>query len=664
MLSAINNTNYHQYNRNLPKFQLSSIIVVSICLHIGNSYFDNNWFSSINYFGSHDRCIIIGKIFWTISILSSIFIVIGTLYFLGYFRFDTPASSDSPGNRLWLYECKHYQDSYLCFPPYCAPGGLRSRLFPSTDCNRTEIEISEVLQNISSPAEGSETENNNTLYQTTKSTNNPLDLILQYPSILLPYFVKQALEERQHNWDTLGGSKCSSERNLFAFAREKNSSSALSHNQEGGSATYPEDHLIEEQKSQGEEGIFSNNRFERFEIAANRVSSFDGQAVSSYYHSQLAGSYFPTTDPQYTVSTKNQDLQTQEQKIKPHSHHFQPNMTAQQQNDESASPATAKVQVVEENAAGKPIPQAVLVYHESAHSIVFRDHLRRQQGAIRRTSSIMETSTHGGTTSPADLLRKQYTQPVSDVTPAPSRATSTILEVTEESDLGYESGGSRGSVHSSRSGGDSSSITSGGSGSRGAYKRVKSGLKKPIQKKPPVTTTSPNLQPVVIANFQPVIEPLESLDLNSSNLFEPLLDADPLAGTLEMTDAEAEVVELLKNEQAAVKTIRNADWTSFLQKFKPSEEGGGGQREYHPAQIKQNNANAKASGVEYPFNSFVTSTSLLPSCAKKMRKFCLIWAYIYHIVNKLSPTFLNVVLKQVVLVLPMNMPSGSCLHCQ
>ena len=48
-------------------------------------------------------------------------------------------------------------------------------------------------------------------------------------------------------------------------------------------------------------------------------------------------------------------------------------------------------------AAGKPIPQAVLVYHESAHSIVFRDHLRRQQGAIRRTSSIMENnSTHNG----------------------------------------------------------------------------------------------------------------------------------------------------------------------------------------------------------------------------------------------------------------------------
>ena len=606
------------------RFHLSSILVVAFSIHIGNNSLDN-WFSSINYCGSHDRyIIIIGKIFWTISILSSIFIVIGTLYFLGYFRFDTPASSDSAGQKLWLYECQHHQDSYLCFPPYCAPGGLRSRLFPSADCSRTEIEISEVLQNKSSPSkEGSETENSNKLYQTTNSTNNPLDLILQYPSIPLPYFVKQVLEERQYDWNTLGGSKCSSERNLFALDREAKSSSAVS--QEGGSTNCQEDHLTEEQKSKGEEGIFSSNRFKRFGIAARTVSSFLGQAVSSYYHSQLAGSY-QTTDPQDTLSSTNQDLQQEEQKIKPHSEEYlQPNMTAQQENNESFPPATDKVHVAEENAAGKPIPQAVLVYHESAHSIVFRDHLRRQQGAIRRTSSIMETSTHGGTTSPADVLRKQYTQPVSDVTPAPSRATSTILEVTEESDLGYESGGSRGSVHSSRSGGESSSVTSGGSGSRAAYRRVKSGLTKPIkQKKPPATTSPPNMQPVVIANFQPVIEPLESLDLNSSNLFEPLLDADPLKGTLEMTDAEAEVVELLKNEQAAVKTIRNADWTSFLQKLKPSEEGGGGQRECHPAEQKQNNnANAKTSGVEYPFNSFVTSTSLLPSCAKKMRKLCL-----------------------------------------
>ncbi|KAL7540184.1 hypothetical protein ACHAXR_010591 [Thalassiosira sp. AJA248-18] len=296
-------------------------------------------------------------------------------------------------------------------------------------------------------------------------------------------------------------------------------------------------------------------------------------------------------------------------------------MTARQ-NTEPMPPASEKKHAKSDNPAGKPIPQAVLVYHESAHSIVFRDHLRRQQSAIRRTSSQMENSSHRGASpspGPDQRLRKQSTQPVTGGTPAPPRAPSTILEVSEvsESDLGYESGGSRGS---SRSESESSSVTSGGSRT---YRRVKSGLTKPLKQKTSSSSPATQPTPVVIANFQPVIEPLEALDLNSSNVFEPLLDADPLKAdhTLEMTDAESEVVELLKNEQAVVKTIRNADWTAFLQKFKPSEEGGAGTHEHHPGHRKEREPNTKESELGYPFNSFVTSTSILPSCAKKMRCF-------------------------------------------
>ena len=290
-------------------------------------------------------------------------------------------------------------------------------------------------------------------------------------------------------------------------------------------------------------------------------------------------------------------------------------------------------------AAGKPIPQAVLVYHESAHSIVFRDHLRRQQGAIRRTSSLMENSTHGGTESSnsGTTLRRQYSQPIESISSssahnnnnhaAPLRtATSTILEGTEESDLGYESGGSRGSRGSRGSSASRSSATSGGSGSK-ILRRAKSGLttrkeKMAQTKATPSASSLSNMQPVIIANFCPVIEPLESLDLNSSNVFEPLLHADPFNGTLEMTPAEKDVVELLKNEQAAMKTVRNAEWTAFLEKFKPSGEDGKGVHEHHPAYYRmQNKGETKTSDIEFLFNSFVTSTSLLPSGAKKMRCF-------------------------------------------
>lgn len=141
------------------------------------------------------------------------------------------------------------------------------------------------------------------------------------------------------------------------------------------------------------------------------------------------------------------------------------------------------------------------------------------------------------------------------------------------------------------------------------------------------------LQPVVVANFQPVIQPLEPLSLNYSNVFEPLLNADP--ATLEMTEAEDEVVELLRKEQAVVKTIRNQDWTDFLQKFKPVEDGGGGTHEHHPAHRTRHEGRVHETTPldnEFPYNSFVTSTSLLPSCGKKMRKCYLLFMIVVTVI--------------------------------
>jgi len=308
-------------------------------------------------------------------------------------------------------------------------------------------------------------------------------------------------------------------------------------------------------------------------------------------------------------------------------------------------------------AAGKPIPQAVLVYHESAHSIVFRDHLRRQQGAIRRTSSIMENnSTHNGH---HQILHKRSDSSGGNAPSSTTRTTSTILEGTEEStsDGGYESGGSRGSTRSVRSGNSSTSDGSNSSSAstssnRKQYRRVKSGLTKFKSNKSTNLVTqqsSPDLQQpmAVIANFQPVIEPLESLQLHSSNLFEPLLLSDPQSNDeLQLTQAELEVVDMLNNEKAVVKTIRNADWTAFLQKFKPTD--GNSRHEHHPAHQKIMNAdnNMKSTthdndNVEYPFNSFVTSTSILPCGAKKMRCFGSTNEYAVGVVFALPTAFPN-----------------------
>jgi len=600
------------------------------------------------------------------------------LFFLGYFRFETPAatrsnstvaagepspSTDSSasapagatGPHLWLYECKHDQDRYLCFPPYCAPGGLRSRLFPSVK-NTCEIEIaatgSEVeeeeeeeeeflplhdpfnipfpkpctfptrnkkhCKETSSVSKEQSGEDNSKLYRTTNSTNNPLDLILG--SNYLPYFVKQALEDRQHDWNTLGGSKCSCTRNLLAVEKElelagnkENSfSQPKGESCEGDHSDFPLGHIHSDEEG---DGPLSNYRFQGLKLAAQRLVS---QAVHSL--SLETNQTEDLNDPEVS-RLDNQKKHKQQKKIDLQQDQFrktrqqlppQDAMTAQQ-NTEPVPTASAQFN---DDPAGKIIPQAVLVYHESAHSIVFRDHLRRQQSAIRRTSFHMENSNHPSPDQ--QQLRKQNTQPVTDSSAPPSRAPSTILEVSE-SDMGYESGGSRGSSHSGRSDSESSSVTSGGSGSR-RNRKSRNGLPKLPKKK---SNASPNMQPVVIANFQPVVEPLESLDLNASNEFEPLFDADPYEENhaLEMSNAELEVVELLKNEQAVVKTIRNADWTAFLQKFKPSEDGVSGTHEHHPAQRQHKESNEKKKSGDYPYNSFVTSTSILPSCGKKMRCF-------------------------------------------
>jgi len=691
-------------------------VAVAIGSNIGST-FVKSLLHNLLFIDCDQRQRILHHLLQVVSIFSLstlLFSGIGTLYFLGYFRFEVPVGSDSAATagatttesgqstsstpvcpHLWLYECQHNQNYYLSFPPYCAPGGLRSRLFPSIESTPREIEVevtdssSEAKEDEDDPfalhdplfvpfpktqtfsrrkknpskasslsKEGPDKVPSNRLCRTTNSTNNPLDLILQSPYLPLPYFVKQALEGRQHDWDTLGGSKCSHKRHLLAIEKELefgSPKSILFSQSEGEDSISEGSHSTSRskhnQKGEGEGGTPPGDQFWGFGTAAQRFAS---QAVNAYYS---LGSELETelnqTEPQEPARSGDQDKPKQTKKdlrkprpILPQSNNI---MTALQNTSPASSAASAKVHVENDNPAGKPIPQAVLVYHESAHSIVFRDHLRRQQSAIRRTASAMENSNHP-VPSDRQLRRHDSPVPVSDVTPAPSRAPSTIMEATteydaSESDVGYESGGSRGSTHSVRSGysarslGENGSVASGGSDGRGRDRRTRGGLPKPLKKK---SSSISSVQPVVIANFQPVIEPLESLDLTSSNVFEALLDSDPLKEdvTLEMSDAEMEAVELLKKEKAVVKTIRNADWTSFLQKFKPREGGGSGTHDRHPAHRQQAESNGKTGG-DCPFNSFVTSTSILPSYGKKMRCFGSTKEYAIGVIFAMPQAFPN-----------------------
>jgi len=197
------------------------------------------------------------------------------------------------------------------------------------------------------------------------------------------------------------------------------------------------------------------------------------------------------------------------------------------------------------------LPPAVLVYHESARSIVFRDHLRRQ--SVRKRAIATTGHQETGEEAAAD----------SD---------------DEEEDT-----------------------------------------------------------KVVIVNFQPLIQPLKPLELGAADDFPPLLQSDPADPQVQqiMTKAEREVCHALQHEQALVKTIKNADWTAFLQRFHtPVLKTSGRWNDQH-----RDSPPSPQEG--YPFNSFVTSTTLLPSSGKKMRCFGSTREYTTGVVFTLPKTYSN-----------------------
>ena len=118
--------------------------------------------------------------------------------------------------------------------------------------------------------------------------------------------------------------------------------------------------------------------------------------------------------------------------------------------------------------------------------------------------------------------------------------------------------------------------------------------------------------------FQPSITPLPKLALGPNDELQALLDSpDGEDGNVDpnWTVAEREVVERLGQQQALVKTIKNVEWTPLLHRFQiPNERR---QNSNFPTE----HDDISPHGEGYPFNSFVTSCSLLPPFGKKMRAY-------------------------------------------
>jgi hypothetical protein len=222
------------------------------------------------------------------------------------------------------------------------------------------------------------------------------------------------------------------------------------------------------------------------------------------------------------------------------------------------------------------LPPPVLVYHESARSIVFRDHVRRAcdvedargldpvggtRDGVRHASFISERP------SSFDAKLRNKPRSMSEHYVHEDRMLSS--ELSEMSNLFGAPESSRDSIRSIHS--------------------------------------------VEIQGFMPEIEPLPQLQLGQKDEFEPLFESPESQQEQYWTDAEKEVYQLLQGQQAVVKTIKNNEWTSFLHRFKSPHADNGN----FPA----NKKDIAPHGEDYPFNSFVTSTSLLPSGGKKMRSY-------------------------------------------
>ena len=397
-----------------------------------------------------------------------------------------------------------------------------------------------------------------------------MELILNSP--YLPRSIQQQLIDIQQDWNTLGGSKCSYEKHRVVIEREKKRRCReLLEQQQQQQAGLQKDITTSSstplslEHSEGRTRYYTkaaSTIFEQslhtVELAARRFGSLTLQsslALESYIENTLqqlkdnlegipssqnidsSTTSYSTTSDRNTISNYH-----------PHLHQSSFNqpylktMAPAQQDDFPSiqTPPSQQQSSTTTPPNHQPLPEAVLVYHESAHSIVFRDHLRRQLTAIRRTTTDMETSLHSTTTAandPSSLKQgmmmsekeeNRYSSTHSD--------TGSTIDVSERgyrpsdsSDVGYESTGSRESHGSSL---DRSE--------RGRNRKEGMMMGNNDSK----TTT---VHSVAVANFQPVIEPLEKLELNAMDVFGPLLDADPVnhlegdgGGDLDLTEAEVE----------------------------------------------------------------------------------------------------------------------------
>jgi hypothetical protein len=280
----------------------------------------------------------------------------------------------------------------------------------------------------------------------------------------------------------------------------------------------------------------------------------------------------------------------------------------------------------------QPLAPPVLVYHESARSIVFRDQIRRA-AASNSTTNKNNAST---STSPMNAFT-----PVTDGTPTVVEDTHTRQHHHHQRNASNIS-----DDHSA------SSVSTTNQQTRTRKKKVDNfheiaKLINPDHSN--VKLAEKGVPATQIAGYTPTIVPLQSFELGPNDIFHDLLNSTYNCAATEdnntlsfdersivensssnnnkitniFSDAEIEVVEMLHNQRCCVKTIKNTDWTAFIDRFHFPHKRTSKQTLHDdiPPTRKMESNNDDNNNKSRCFNSFVTSTTLLPPNGKKMRAF-------------------------------------------
>lgn len=267
---------------------------------------------------------------------------------------------------------------------------------------------------------------------------------------------------------------------------------------------------------------------------------------------------------------------------------------------------------------GKPLPPPVLVYHESARSIVFRDNMHRVcDAAAEQIASILVgtipkpdsgSSDDHHSTRHANFILDRHSTPYTESCEPQGQRRTTSLRLDRESEClpGSLSEDLTVSKTDSSKTNASNPLISGSLVLDGVLGRNSS-------------------HSVDIKGFQPQIVPLPRLQLGQNDEFQPLILSDESQQEQYWTDMEKKVYRMIMDQQATVKTIKNSDWTQFLQRFKIPRDPLNGeeyrnQRDDIGPHSRSKVENDDESG-DFPYNSFVTSTTLLPSGGIKMRAY-------------------------------------------